>query len=81
MDSSEFHSTKDVKKALEETHKVGQSLDRDFMDEYVDNLKTPDPNLDVATKRNYYIPLPKEYTVVNYENNKAAKAESLKKNR
>lgn len=81
IDSHEFHSKKEVREALEKTQRVGQSLDRDFMDDYVDNLKTPQQNTDVRTKRNYYVPLPKEYSIVRYENNEDAKAASIKKNR
>lgn len=81
IQSSGFQSEKEVKEALQHTRKVGKELDRDFMDDYVDNLKAPDRNLDAQTKRSYYVPLPKEYSVVNYSNNEEAKAESVKKNK
>ena len=56
----------DVKEALYEKQVKDRELDKDFMDTYVDDLNSPDTvNVSRDRKLHYYVPLPKEYSIVN----------------
>ena len=63
-----YENENEVKSALKKTQKVGEELDRNFMDQYVDNLKTPPVKTTEVQHHSYYVPLPKEFSVVRYDN-------------
>ncbi len=76
-----FQSEKEVKEALKNTKTVGKELDKNFMDDYVNNLKSPRNDVEAQRRSNYYVPLPKEYSIVNYETNDAKRTVDVKKNK
>jgi len=67
MQANGYQSNEEVKAALDRTNEKGKELDKDFMDDYVERLDSPDSaNIAVDQRNNYYVPLPQEYSVVNY---------------
>lgn len=63
-----FESQEEVKSALRKTRKIGDELDNNLLERYVDRLKAPGTKVPVTQRNNYYVPLPKEFSVVGYEN-------------
>lgn len=76
-----YNNEADVKSALKKTKKVGEELDKNFMDTYVDNLKSaPYAREPEVQKHNYYVPLPKEFSIVHYDNGSNSN-QAVKKNK
>ena len=76
-----YNNEADVKSALKKTQKVGEELDKTFMDTYVDDLKSAPYSRDPEVqKRTIYVPLPKEFSIVHYDNSSDSN-QTVKKNK
>ncbi|MBR6164141.1 hypothetical protein IKQ26_09700 [bacterium] len=80
LQTNGFENEAEVKAAYQKTQKVGEELDKNFMDTYVDDLKAAKPQTVEVQKHNYYVPLPKEFSIVRYDNGSNTN-QSVKKNK
>lgn len=80
LQTSGYESESDVKSALRKTQRVGEELDKKFMDDYVNELKAPQAKVPEVQHHSYYVPLPKEFSVVKYDNGSTSN-QNVKKNK
>lgn len=80
LQTNGYENEGEVKSAYKKTKKIGEELDKNFMDTYVENLPAAQPKIPDVQKHNYYVPLPKEFSIVHYDNGSNSN-QNVKKNK